>query len=87
MAELSDDDVDMFARLVELTTKAEDWNAAQKHAIRWLAVNPLVPGPHRAAGRAAESLDDDPLAIASYRALLLLEPFDPAEIHFKLATA
>jgi hypothetical protein len=36
---------------------------------------------------AAEALADDVLAIDSFRALLLLEPFDPAEIHLKLAGA
>lgn len=85
LAELSDDDVDMFARLVELTTKSEDWKAVQKYALRWLAVNPLTAAPHRAAATAAEALGDDALATASYRALLLLHPFDPAEIHLKLA--
>jgi tetratricopeptide (TPR) repeat protein len=87
LAELSDDDVEMFARLTELAIKSEDWAAARKHAVRWLGVSPLVPAPHRAAAEAAEALDDEALAIDSYRALLLLEPFDPAEIHFKLATA
>jgi hypothetical protein len=47
----------------------------------------LTPAPHRAAAAAAEALGDEELAIGSYRALLLLEPFDPAEIHLKLATA
>jgi len=87
LAELSDDDVEMFARLTELTAKAEDWQATKKLALRWLSVNPLVPLPHRAAAQAAEALHDEVLAIDSYRALLLLEPFDPAEIHLKLATA
>jgi tetratricopeptide (TPR) repeat protein len=87
LAELSDDDVDTLARLVELTTKAEDWKAVKKQAFRWLAVNPLVPAPHRALASAAESLHDDRLAIDSYRALLLLEPFDPADIHLQLASA
>jgi tetratricopeptide (TPR) repeat protein len=87
LAGLTDDDVEMFARLTELTMKAEDWEAARKHALRWLAVNPLVPAPHRAAAAAAEALHDDALAIDSLRALLLLEPFDPAEIHLKLAAA
>jgi tetratricopeptide (TPR) repeat protein len=87
LAELSDDDVDTFSRLVELATTAEDWDAARKHSLRWLAVNPLVPAPHRALASAAEALHDDRLAIDSYRALLLLEPFDPAEIHLQLATA
>jgi tetratricopeptide (TPR) repeat protein len=87
LAELSDDDVEMFARLVELATKTEDWALAQKIAARWLAVSPLTAAPHRAAAAAAEALSENPLAIDSYRALLLLEPFDPAEIHLKLATA
>jgi tetratricopeptide (TPR) repeat protein len=87
LAGLSDDDVEMFARLTELTVKAEDWEATRKQANRWLSVNPLAPAPHRAAAAAAEALHDDKLAIDSYRALLLLEPFDPAEIHLKLATA
>jgi len=86
LAALSDDDVEMFGRLVELTTKASDWQAVKTHAARWLAVNPLVPSPHRAAASAAEALNDDELAIESYRALLLLQPFDPADIHWKLAT-
>jgi tetratricopeptide (TPR) repeat protein len=87
LADLSDDDVEMFSRLVELAIKDEDWPAAKKHALRWLAVNPLVPAPHRAAAAAAEALHDDRLVIDSYQALLLLEPFDPAEIHLKLAGA
>jgi tetratricopeptide (TPR) repeat protein len=86
LADLSDDDVDMFSRLVELATKTEDWKSARKHALRWLAVNPLMPAPHRASAAAAEATRDDQLAIDSYQALLLLEPFDPAEIHLKLAT-
>lgn len=86
LADLSDDDVDMFSRLVELATKAEDWKSARKHALRWLAVNPLGPAPHRASAAAAEATQEDRLAIDSYQALLLLEPFDPAEIHLKLAT-
>jgi hypothetical protein len=83
---LSDDDVEALSRLLELTTKAEDWKAVSNYAARWLAVNPLAPAPHRAAAAAAEALADDDLAMSSYRALLLLEPFDPAEIHLKLAT-
>src|SRR5438067_12240809 len=77
----------MFARLTELATKAEDWKAARTQSLRWLGVNPLVPAPHRAAAAAAEALRDDSLAIDSYRALLLLEPFDPADVHLKLAAA
>jgi tetratricopeptide (TPR) repeat protein len=85
LAKLSDDDVEMFTRLIELTTKAADWSAVKNHTARWLAVNPLLPAPHRAAAAAAEALHDDALAIESYRALLLLQPFDPADVHLRLA--
>lgn len=86
LAALTDDDVDVFARLIELATKSEDWSAVKKYADRWLAVNPLMPVPHRAASAAAEALHEDATAIESYQALLLLQPFDPAEVHLKLAT-
>src|SRR5206468_3221340 len=61
--------------------------AARTQSLRWLGVNPLGPSPHRAAAAAAEELHDEELAIDSYRALLLLEPFDPADVHLKLAAA
>jgi tetratricopeptide (TPR) repeat protein len=77
----------MFSRLTELAIKAEDWPAARKHVQRWLGVSPLTPACHRAAAVAAEALGDEALAIASNRALLLLDPFDPAEIHLRLAAA
>jgi tetratricopeptide (TPR) repeat protein len=86
LAQLSDDDVEMFSRLTELMIKAEDWEATRKQALRWIGVNPLAPAPHRAIAAAAEALGDDALAVDSYRALLLLDPFDPAELHLKLAT-
>jgi len=86
LAELSPDHVEMFTRLTELTAQAGDWHASRKYALRWLAVSPLQAMPHRAAADAAEKMSDDALAIDCYRALLLLSPFDPAEIHLKLAT-
>lgn len=87
LAELTDDSVDLFARLAELTSQAGEWELTRKHAQRWLAVSPLQPAPHRIAADAAEKLHDTPLEIASYRALLLLDPIDVADLHLKLATA
>lgn len=87
LAELSDDNVDMFARLTELTSQAGEWQAARDYAVRWLAVNPLQPAPHRIAAEAAEHLKEDQLATDSYRALLLLNPIDTADLHLRLSTA
>jgi tetratricopeptide (TPR) repeat protein len=79
--------VEVFARLAELGSQSGDWELTRECATRWLAVNPLVPEPHRLAAKAAEELKDDALAVASYRALLLMNPFDPAEAHYQLASA
>ncbi|MEX2173501.1 MAG: tetratricopeptide repeat protein [Pirellulaceae bacterium] len=85
--ELSADDVEALARLADLAIEQEDWKLAGQTADRWLAVNPLRPGPHRTAAAAAEHLRDDATAVASYRALLRLDPIDPAGLHLQLATA
>ncbi len=87
LAELTDDNVDVLSRLAELTAESGDWELTKKHAVRWLAVSPLQPAPHRRCAEAAEKLHDDRLAIDSYQALLLLNPVDPADLHLKLATA
>jgi tetratricopeptide (TPR) repeat protein len=86
VAELSADSIESFARLAELTSQAGDWKLTRNHVLRWLAVDPLAPEPHRRAAEAAEHLDDFPLAIASQKALLAMDPIDPAEIHLRLAT-
>jgi Flp pilus assembly protein TadD len=51
-----------------------------------LAVNPLLKAPHRHLAVAAERTGDDALAIESCRALVQLDPIDPAELHYRLAT-
>ena len=86
-AALVDDDIDSFARLAELAAEAEDWEASMKYARRWLAVNPLNPTPHRRAAEAAEKLGDVTGSLTSYRALLQLDPIDPADAHFRYAVA
>jgi tetratricopeptide (TPR) repeat protein len=87
LAELSDDDAEMFSRLLEITQKDGDFKATKTYALRWLGVNPLIPTPHRAAAAAAEALDEPALAAECYKALLLLAPIDTAELHLKLAAA
>lgn len=85
LAGLSADNSDALARLTEITSQAGDWELTRKYALRWLAVNPLRPEPHRRAAEAAEHLHDDALAVASHSALLQLDPIDPAEVHLRLA--
>jgi tetratricopeptide (TPR) repeat protein len=87
LADMTDDNVDVLSRLTELTADSGDWELTKKYALRWLAVSPLQPEPHRRSAGAAEKLQDDRLAIASYEALLLLEPVDAADLHLRLATS
>ncbi len=85
LAQRSGDAAPAFQRLIELEEAAGDWKGIAKNARRLLAVNPLVLSPHRALGRAAEKLGDREDAIASYRALILLDETDPAGAHYRLA--
>ena len=74
-----------FLRLMDLREAAKDWDGVARNARRMLAVNPLVPAPHRSLARGAEKLGRRDEAIAAYRALALLDETDPAETHFRLA--
>jgi tetratricopeptide (TPR) repeat protein len=87
LAAMTSDNVEVFGRLCDLAERAEDWGTAKKYALRWLAVNPLSPSAQRRAASAAEKAGDYALAIESYRALLLLDPYDMADLHFKLGSA
>lgn len=84
-AEQSADAVDAYQRVMELAEAAGDWQAVRENAKRMLAVNPLVPAPHRYLARSAEQLDQPHEAIAAYRALLQFDTSDPVDAHFRLA--
>jgi tetratricopeptide (TPR) repeat protein len=83
---LTDDDVDALNRLMELSLASEDWAAAAKFGDRLLAINPLRPAFYRGLATAAQRLENHKQAIDAWRALLLLDPLDPAEAHYQLAT-
>jgi tetratricopeptide (TPR) repeat protein len=85
LAERDDEAADAFLRLMELGAAAQDWPAVSLNAQRYLAVNPLVPSPYRFLAQASERRGEIPSAIEAYRALLQLDPPDPAETHFRLA--
>ncbi len=70
---------------MELDEAAKDWPGVSENAERFLAVNPLVPQPYRYLARASEELGKPDPAIRSYQRLLLLDPPDPADVHYHLA--
>jgi tetratricopeptide (TPR) repeat protein len=81
----SDEASSAYLRLMELGIEAEDWAAVRENAERFLAVNPLLPQPHRFLARASEALEQTEEAIVSYRKLLKLDPANPAMVHYRLA--
>ena len=85
LAALESDATDAYLRLMELDEAAKDWPSVTENAERFLAVNPLLPQPYRYRARASEESGKTETAIQSYQKLLLLDPPDPAEVHFRLA--
>jgi tetratricopeptide (TPR) repeat protein len=86
IAEREADYTDLFLRLIELSGARKDWAAETKYAHRLLQINPLIPAPYRALAEAGSGADDKEEAIAAYRSLILLDPADPAEAHYRLAS-
>jgi tetratricopeptide (TPR) repeat protein len=84
-ASIDSDAVDAYARLSELGMSNGDLKQVYQNANRSLAVNPLLPQPHRYLATAAEAVGQDAEAIRANRILLRLDPPDPADVHFRLA--
>ncbi|MBI3852419.1 MAG: tetratricopeptide repeat protein [Verrucomicrobia bacterium] len=87
LAEQDNEAIDAYLRLMELGTAVQDWPAVTENAERFLAVDPLVSPPYRFLAKASEQTDAPQSTISAYRALLQLDPPDPAELHFHLAQA
>jgi tetratricopeptide (TPR) repeat protein len=79
------DTITAYLRLIELDQARGDWPGVAKNARRVLAVNPLVPTPHRKLAAAAQRSGAADEALAAYRAVALLDDTDPADVHYQLA--
>lgn len=84
-AERDDTAGDAYLRLMELARDSQDWKGVALNARRYRAINPLVTAGYRSLAEAAEKTGDAPAAIQACRALLELEPPDPAEVSYRLA--
>jgi tetratricopeptide (TPR) repeat protein len=87
VAAARDNALEVWERLIELARQAEDWEAVLGYCQRALAVQPLRSTFQLAYAEAAERLQRDTDQMAAYRALLALEPSDPAELYYRLARA
>ena len=74
-------------RLAEIAEAAKDWKQVRHHAEQAVAINPLLPASHRLLAKSGRQTKDALLVVRSYRALLEMNPLDPADVHFRLAEA
>jgi tetratricopeptide (TPR) repeat protein len=87
LAAKDDDCTDAYLRLMEIASGLQKWPLVEQNAQRYLAVNPLLVSPYHYLSRASEELGETQNAIGAYRALLQLDPADPADVHYRLARA
>ncbi len=87
LAELDADSVELFTRLLEISSAKGDWDKTKLYARRLLAVNPLISSPHRYLSIAAEKTGDDAATIESLSVLAKMDPLDRADVFFRLASA
>jgi tetratricopeptide (TPR) repeat protein len=80
-----DEAPDAYGHLMEFGIVNKDWHSVEMNALRYLAVNPLVPTPYRYLAQASEQTKNTNHGISAYRAILELDPPDLAETHFRLA--
>jgi tetratricopeptide (TPR) repeat protein len=82
---INDDAVSANLRLMDLQTAASDWPALEQTAARLFAIDPLLDQSHSIRATVAEKRDQPSVASRALSRLLLLDPDDPADIHFRLA--
>jgi tetratricopeptide (TPR) repeat protein len=83
---LDADAVEPRLRLAALAAAEKDWKSVRSIAEQLLAINPLIPAPHRFLAEAASATNDRAAAIQAHRTLLLLDPLDKVEQHYQLAS-
>ncbi len=82
-----DEAKDAYLRLAEIGVASGDWAEVTQNVERCLAVDPLTAKPYELLAQASRHTGDITQAIQANRALLQLDPSNPAEVHFQLAEA
>ncbi len=84
-ATLSPDAADAYDRLMEIGMEQKNWTQVIENSDRYLAVYPLLSTMYLRCARACEELGQRERAVQSYERLLLLDPADPVDAHYRLA--
>ncbi len=85
--ELSSDALPSLRRLIEIATQHEDWQQVLDYSERVLAIQPLQPFGYERLATAAKELKKPGQEIRACKALLQMNPIDPAGIYYRLARA
>ncbi|MDB4664488.1 tetratricopeptide repeat protein [bacterium] len=83
----SSDALPSLRRLIELSTKDENWEAVRKYAADVIAINPMLAEGQTALAQSAEQQGEFADAAGALRALARMGPVDPASIDFRMARA
>jgi tetratricopeptide (TPR) repeat protein len=85
LAAISSNASGAYGRLMEIAMEKKDWQEVARQGTKYMAVYPMLPQLQWELGRANEELGHDEQAIESYKRLLLLDPADPVDVHYRLA--
>ncbi len=85
LAQASSDVGPAYVRLMEIGMERQDWEAVAVNGRRYLAVYPMLGTTYLHLGRAYEGLGRTHEAIGAYQRVLLLDPADPVDAHYRLA--
>jgi tetratricopeptide (TPR) repeat protein len=85
LAALSPDAAEAYDRLMEIGMEQKNWMQVAANGDRYLAVYPLLSTVYGRLGQACEALGQQERAIELYERLLLLDPADPVDVHYRLA--
>ena len=77
--------LDVYLRLIATGIETEDWELAQANLERFFAIDPLRPQVFRYQAKVSEALGNQDRAVDAWGKLLLLDPPDPARVHYQLA--
>lgn len=84
-AALSPDAAEAYDRLMEIEMEQKKWTQVAENSERYLATYPLLSTTYLRLGRSCEELGQPERAVESYERLLLLDPADPVDVHYRLA--
>ncbi|MEE2947521.1 MAG: tetratricopeptide repeat protein [Verrucomicrobiota bacterium] len=86
-AAIEDAATKLYGRLMEIHAERKNWDAVDRLANRFFSANPLSPIGHRYMALSAQKTGNTAATVRPLKRLLLLDPADPVDLHFRLATA